>query len=83
MASNPNTPISGVILHSPLSSGSRIVDPYQTKTFKQDFFPIVEMVKFINSPTLIIHGKRDEEIPIYHAKLVHKFCKNSVKPLWV
>jgi hypothetical protein len=45
LASHYSTPIGGLILHSPLSSGARLIDPNLKKTLKNDIFPNIDYIK--------------------------------------
>lgn len=59
--------VAGVILHSPLMSVLRVVFRLRF-TLPFDKFPNINRVKNINCPIFIIHGKRDEIVPFYHAE---------------
>ncbi|CAG0895424.1 unnamed protein product [Darwinula stevensoni] len=72
--------LSGVILHSPLSSGLGMV---LSGTWSMGPFPVAELVPLIDSPVLVIHGTQDEIIPLSHGKTVHERCLKPVRPLWV
>ena len=75
--------LGGVVLHSPLASGMRVLKP-TTKKWPTwlDIYPNYNFVPNINAPTLIMHGTRDEIIDIGNAKFLHSLCKHPVSPLW-
>ncbi|QDZ21385.1 alpha/beta-hydrolase [Chloropicon primus] len=76
--------LGGVILHSPLASGMRVLKPTIEKwPVWLDIYPNLEFVQKIKAPTLIMHGTADEVIHISNATLLHSLCGNSVSPLWV
>lgn len=70
LCSNPDFSCKSIILHSPLSSGLRILDPKLNYTPKTDFFQNIEMIPFVNCPIMIIHGVDDEVLPIEHSKML-------------
>ncbi|CBY09386.1 unnamed protein product [Oikopleura dioica] len=72
-----------VVLHSPLSSGFRVLFPTAKRTWFFDAFKNVEKVQRVRSPTLVIHGTEDEVIPFIHGKQIHDRCPKPLPPLWV
>lgn len=72
----------GVVLHSPLMSGIRLLFPVK-RTWFCDAFPIIDKISKIKSPTLIIHGTHDEIISFSHGLQIYDACQNAVEPLWV
>lgn len=72
----------GVILHSPLMSGIRLLFPVK-RTWICDAFPIIDKVSKIKSPTLVIHGTHDEIINFSHGLQIYDQLQNAVEPLWV
>ncbi|CRK92754.1 CLUMA_CG006323, isoform A [Clunio marinus] len=72
----------GVVLHSPLMSGIRLLLPVK-RTWICDAFPIIDKISKIKSPTLIIHGTHDEIINFSHGLQIYDQCQNAVEPLWV
>ncbi|KAL4498482.1 hypothetical protein ABPG72_019600 [Tetrahymena utriculariae] len=85
LASQNQKPIGGMILNSPLSSGLKLLLPNNTITAKEDFFPNFQMIKFVNCPVFIMHGEKDDIIPIKHGKYLYKKLKQNSKynPWWV
>jgi abhydrolase domain-containing protein 17 len=72
----------GVVLHSPLMSGIRLLFPVK-RTWLCDAFPIIDKISKIKSPTLVIHGTHDEIISFSHGLQIYDQCQNAVEPLWV
>ena len=75
--------LGGVILHSPLASGFRVLRP-DVKRWPVwlDIYPNLEFVPKINCPILIMHGTADEVIDISNATLLHSLAKYPRTPLW-
>ncbi|CAG2122538.1 unnamed protein product, partial [Medioppia subpectinata] len=72
--------VRGVILHSPFLSIARIFLPAihgdNSGTRFYDSFSNVDNIGSVESKILIIHGTRDQIVPIAHAHKLHKLCKN-------
>ena len=58
--------VAGVILHAGLMSAVRVLFPNIRWTLPFDRFPNVNRIENVNVPTFIIHGNRDEIVPISH-----------------
>jgi abhydrolase domain-containing protein 17 len=71
----------GVVLHSPLMSGIRLLFPVK-RTWICDAFPIIDKISKIKSPTLVIHGTSDEIINFSHGLQIYEHLENPVEPLW-
>eukprot|EP00441_Pelagodinium_beii_P045708 CAMPEP_0197624428 /NCGR_PEP_ID=MMETSP1338-20131121/4070_1 /TAXON_ID=43686 ORGANISM="Pelagodinium beii, Strain RCC1491" /NCGR_SAMPLE_ID=MMETSP1338 /ASSEMBLY_ACC=CAM_ASM_000754 /LENGTH=360 /DNA_ID=CAMNT_0043194565 /DNA_START=236 /DNA_END=1318 /DNA_ORIENTATION=+ len=76
--------LGGVVLHSPLLSGIKVVDPNPDKFCRPscvwscfDFYPNDRRVKVIACPVFIMHGQRDDIIPFYHGFRLHKAIKKE------
>jgi len=67
--------LKGLILHSPLMSGLRLVQNVD-KTLWFDIYPVVDFVKRIKIPVWILHGTHDQEVPISHGEGVYAACVN-------
>ena len=75
--------VGGVVLHSPLASGVRVLSPnLRWWPIWCDIFPNFKLVEKIRAPTLIMHGDKDEVIDISHARLLHKNSANPYPPLF-
>jgi len=76
--------LGGVVLHSPLLSGIKVVDPKPDNCCRPscvwscfDFYPNDRRVKTISCPVLVMHGQRDDIIPFYHGFRLHKAVKKE------
>lgn len=65
--------LGGVILHSPMLSGIKVIDPQPDASCKPscvwhcfDFYPNYRHMKEISCPAFIMHGQKDTIIPFYH-----------------
>ena len=54
-----------------MSSGLRVIKQNIKKTLKQDLFPNIDLMKYINTWVFIIHGKKDTMIPIINAERLY------------
>jgi len=77
-------PIGGLVLHSPLLSGIKVIDPYHEKCCRPscvwrclDFYPTYQRMKKLKCPALIMHGRRDEIIPFYHGNKLNELCSEA------
>lgn len=66
-------PLGGLVLHSPMLSGIKVIDPEPNSFCKPscvfncfDFFPNEQAIKLTTCPTFVIHGQLDNIIPVYH-----------------
>mmetsp|Transcript_69347 Transcript_69347/g.166247 ORF Transcript_69347/g.166247 Transcript_69347/m.166247 type:complete len:260 (+) Transcript_69347:155-934(+) len=79
------TPVRGLVLQSPMMSIYRI--PFQFRfTLPGDRFNSVDKISKICSPVFIIHGTRDEIVPVWHGEGLHRKCVQhgiSYSPYWV
>jgi len=83
LASHPNYPVSGVILHSPIASGLRIFNFKVEKTNRNDLFPNSDLIEHVRAPVFIMHGEMDKEVAVRHGKLLSTKCKSLYNPWWV
>ena len=59
--------LAGVILHSPLATGMRVMNPTWTRWPSWlDIFPNVKLVAKISAPTLIMHVSSPGSMPLIH-----------------
>lgn len=78
--------VAGVVLHSGLYSGVRLILPNKRKKALSrccDPFRNVDLIPRIKSPILFIHGTHDPVIPCTHAMDLYRLSKTAVKPLWI
>ncbi|KAK0419640.1 hypothetical protein QR680_014249 [Steinernema hermaphroditum] len=75
----------GLVLVAPFTSGMRLVrqKPHDAKAGFLDRFLSFEKAPRINVPTLIVHGRRDEVVPIEHSYALHSRLTKPVTPLYV
>lgn len=78
--------LGGVVFHSPLLSGIKVIDPSPTSCCKPssvwccfDFFPNDERVRALRCPVLIMHGQQDEIIPFYHGYRLYRACPKAAR----
>lgn len=71
--------LGGVILHSPLLSGIKVIDPEPERCCRPscvyccfDFFPNDRRMQSVSCPTFVLHGRRDDVIPFYHGERLAK-----------
>jgi fermentation-respiration switch protein FrsA (DUF1100 family) len=48
-----------------------------------DKFPNIDRMPHIEAPVFIIHGRRDEIVPFYHAERLYAACKTKYPPYYV
>jgi fermentation-respiration switch protein FrsA (DUF1100 family) len=82
-SAQPDPPPAAVVLHSPVASGIRVLRPACTLTICCDPFQNLHKVQRITLPTLVIHGERDDVVPVAHGKMLHASLPNAVHPLWL
>jgi len=76
--------IDGVILHSPILSGMRVLTENRLLGCL-DIFPNIDRVPIIKCPVMIIHGKDDEDVPFNHGFRLHEAVNHRCQypPWWV
>ena len=52
-------------------------------TLPFDKFPNIDRVRNIEAPIFIIHGRRDEIVPFYHAQELYENSKHKYPPYFV
>ncbi|KAG4926771.1 hypothetical protein GLYMA_19G050600v4 [Glycine max] len=72
----------GVILHSPILSGLRVLYPVK-RTYWFDIYKNIDKVGAVKCPVLVIHGTADEVVDVSHGKQLWELCKVKYEPLWV
>ena len=73
----------GVVLHSPLASGLRVIRPSTTCNLWCDPFPSIKKIGRVRSPVLFIHGEQDDIIPVSHSRQLMDRCSTTVDPLFL
>mmetsp|Transcript_55068 Transcript_55068/g.159460 ORF Transcript_55068/g.159460 Transcript_55068/m.159460 type:complete len:378 (-) Transcript_55068:129-1262(-) len=73
MALAARRPMGGCVLHSPMLSGIRVIDPQPDSCCRPscvfccfDFFRNDQHIKSVNCPVFVMHGRMDDVIPLYH-----------------
>jgi fermentation-respiration switch protein FrsA (DUF1100 family) len=74
----------GLVLHSPIMSGMRVIMQVK-RTYSIDPFPNIDRLPAVQCPVAIIHGKRDEVVPFVHGKRMYEAVMPpyNYKPLWI
>lgn len=71
--------LGGVILHSPLASGLRVLKPsWRLWPAWLDIFPVAAAVKRVDAPLLVLHGKRDAVVPFECGRAVAAAARAGV-----
>ena len=81
-------PCRGVVLHSPIASGIRaLVAPGCCSPVYVygclDPFNNAREAKKIKAPVYVVHGTRDDEVPIEHGKMIVANAQQAHEPFWV
>ncbi|GAX18563.1 hypothetical protein FisN_10Hh236 [Fistulifera solaris] len=76
--------LGGMILHSPFTSGMRVLTPSRLLACL-DIYPNIDRIKKIRCPCMLIHGYLDQEVDISHGQDLHKAVPDEYKrdPWWV
>ncbi|GIL56377.1 hypothetical protein Vafri_11746 [Volvox africanus] len=75
--------LAGVVLHSPLLSGVRVLKPHvRWWPAWADVYPNHTLAPKIKAPVLVMHGTEDEVIHISCGKRLLELCPNKATPLW-
>ncbi|MED6107139.1 hypothetical protein PIB30_011154 [Stylosanthes scabra] len=72
----------GVVLHSPILSGLRVLYPVK-RTYWFDIYKNIDKIGMVKCPVLVIHGTADEVVDVSHGKQLWELCKEKYEPLWV
>ena len=77
-------PVAGLILHSPFTSVYRVVLDFGV-TMPGDQFPNIDRIPQIQCPVMIIHGDKDDVVPVEHGKALHEALPSNLRaePLFV
>ena len=76
--------LGGLILHSPFTSGLRVLTPSRVLGCL-DIFPNIDRIKKASCKVFIIHGQKDNEVPIEHGLSLQAAVRDDCKtdPWWV
>ncbi|KAJ7979633.1 alpha/beta hydrolase domain-containing protein 17B-like [Quillaja saponaria] len=72
----------GVVLHSAILSGLRVLYPVKM-TFWFDIFKNIDKIRQVNCTVLVIHGTNDDIVDWSHGKRLWELSKEKYDPLWV
>ncbi|KAG2665141.1 hypothetical protein I3760_16G116100 [Carya illinoinensis] len=72
----------GVVLHSAILSGIRVLYPVKL-TFWFDIFKNIDKIRNVSCPVLVIHGTNDEIVDWSHGRRLWELSKEKYEPLWV
>ncbi|PSS30595.1 Protein ABHD17B like [Actinidia chinensis var. chinensis] len=72
----------GVVLHSPILSGLRVLYPVK-RTYWFDIYKNIDKMGMVNCPVLVMHGTADEVVDCSHGKQLWELCKEKYEPLWL
>ncbi|KQK01153.1 alpha/beta hydrolase domain-containing protein 17C [Brachypodium distachyon] len=72
----------GVVLHSAILSGIRVLYPVKV-TLWFDIFKNIDKIKQVECPVLVIHGTADDIVDFSHGKRLWELAKEKYEPLWV
>ncbi|CAD5169853.1 uncharacterized protein LOC135612162 isoform X1 [Musa acuminata AAA Group] len=72
----------GVVLHSAILSGIRVLYPVKL-TFWFDIFKNIDKIRQVNCPVLVIHGTADDIVDWTHGKRLWELSKEKYDPLWI
>jgi pimeloyl-ACP methyl ester carboxylesterase len=85
LASKSNKyPIAGLILHSPIMSGLRVLTPSRLLCCC-DIFPNIDRINKIKVPVFVIHGEDDVEVSMDHGRGLYNKLPDiyQTEPWWV
>mmetsp|Transcript_2393 Transcript_2393/g.5182 ORF Transcript_2393/g.5182 Transcript_2393/m.5182 type:complete len:418 (+) Transcript_2393:114-1367(+) len=76
--------VGGLILHSPFTSGMRVLTPSRALACL-DIFPNIDRIKKVNCPVFIIHGQKDQEVAFEHGQALQAAVPDDCTrdPWWV
>lgn len=76
-ASKGKRPVAGLMLHSPILSGIRVLTPSRA-LWCFDIFPNIEWIKKVRCRVMVLHGLEDREVGVHHGQELHA----AVPPEW-
>lgn len=72
----------GVVLHSAILSGIRVLCPVKF-TFWFDIFKNIDKIQQVCCPVFVIHGTSDEIVDWSHGKRLWELSNEKYEPLWI
>lgn len=84
LASKRKENLGGLILHSPFTSGMRVLTSNRALACL-DIYPNIERIRKVQCPVMIIHGQKDEEVDCSHGVAMYQAVppKYRREPWWV
>ena len=73
--------VGGLILHSPFLSAYRVVTKHPIIPF--DKYRNYKKIDKIDCPLLILHGREDRMIPLFHSQSLYKKANEPKQQLWI
>ncbi|XP_057988067.1 uncharacterized protein LOC110652884 isoform X2 [Hevea brasiliensis] len=73
----------GIVLHSAILSGIRVLYPAVKMTFWFDIYKNIDKIRHVSCPVLVIHGTNDDIVDWSHGKRLWELAKERYDPLWV
>lgn len=85
LASRRKRPVRGLILHSPIMSGLRVVAKNRGPLCCFDIYPNINRIRNVKCPVFIIHGDEDEQVGFRHGVGLQEAVPEQYKtePWWV
>ncbi|KAI4341363.1 hypothetical protein MLD38_026095 [Melastoma candidum] len=74
--------LKGVVLHSPILSGLRVMYPVR-RTYWFDIYKNIDKIPLVKCPVLVIHGTCDDVVDFSHGKQLWELCQEKYEPLWL
>eukprot|EP01016_Furgasonia_blochmanni_P041895 TRINITY_DN5507_c0_g1_i2.p1 TRINITY_DN5507_c0_g1~~TRINITY_DN5507_c0_g1_i2.p1 ORF type:complete len:305 (+),score=29.41 TRINITY_DN5507_c0_g1_i2:255-1169(+) len=53
------------------------------KSIHVDLFPNIDLISYANCPVFVLHGLKDEEVPVSNGQRLYEKCKNKIDAWWV
>lgn len=85
LAVTKSRPIRGMILHSPILSGIRVLVQNRGPLCCCDIYPNINRIKKVTAPVLVIHGEHDQEVHFSHGENLHRNIPAPFQnePCWI
>lgn len=77
-----NARVRGVVLHSPILSGLRVLSDIKY-TYWFDIFANIDKIPKVECPVFVMHGTADEVVDVSHGQKLVELCKVPYEPLFI
>eukprot|EP01031_Cornospumella_fuschlensis_P024686 gene24686-29829_t len=74
--------VAGLVLHSPILSGLRVITPSRSLACF-DIFPNIDRIVHVSCAVFVIHGEEDMEVGLHHGQQLHQAEVYKYPPWWV